>query len=434
MPIVAHKIELYPTPRQVRAFTQAVGCARFAYNWALATWQAQYERGMRPNEGSIRKLLNEVKRGYFPWMLDAPKSVVQQAVKNLGAGFDRFFKKLAKHPKRKKRGQHDSCRLDNGPDTFSFDGKTAHLPKYGRVKMREALRFKGRPLSCILSKHAGRWFLSVSVEICAPQERNAPHTLAEIASQNPNPALAENQGEQHVTGRVVGLDLGVKTAVVLSDGTTFESPKPLKAALKRLAKASRSMSRKVKGSANRAKARERVARIHYHVAEVRKDWTHKLTSWIAARYDLVLMENLNVRSMAKNHGLARAISDVGFYEIRRQLEYKTCVVKVGQFYPSSKTCSCCGFTKVEMSLSERVFDCENCKTTLDRDVNAAINISREGVRVAAKQIFSAKAENIPRVTRDFKPVETPASTRASGASKRESVKQESKRFYVLHKR
>jgi len=145
------------------------------------------------------------------------------------------------------------------------------------------------------------------------------------------------------------------------------------------------------------------------------------------------MENLNVRGMVKNHCLARAISDVGFYEIRRQLEYKTCVVTVGSFYPSSKTCSCCGFVKSEISLAERVFACENCKTTLDRDANAAINISREGVRVAAKQIFSAQAENIPRVTRDFKPVETPASTRAKSACKPESAKQESKRFYVLHK-
>lgn len=431
MSIVAHKIELDPTPRQARAFQQAVGCARFAYNWALATWQAQYARGGSPNEVALRKLLNEVKRGYFPWMLDAPKSVVQQAVKNLGASYDRFFKKLSKHPRKKKRGVHDSCRLDNGPDTFRFEGKTAVLPKYGRVKMREQLRFSGRPLSCTLSKKAGRWFLSVSVETADVPPQYFPESLAEIQAHNPSRTAENQSGAVH--GQAVGLDLGVKTAVVLSDGTTFEAPKPLKAALERLARAQRSLCRKAKGSENRRKARERVARIHYHVAEVRRDWTHKVTRWIADRYSLVLMENLNVRGMVKNHCLARAISDVGFYELRRQLEYKTCVVTVNRFYPSSKTCSCCGHIKQELALDERVYSCESCKASLDRDVNAAINILREGARVAAQQIFSAKAGKIPRVTRDFKPVETSASTRAVGASKQESTKQESKRLYVLRK-
>ncbi|MFN3395150.1 MAG: RNA-guided endonuclease InsQ/TnpB family protein, partial [Candidatus Thermochlorobacter sp.] len=163
--ILGHKIALNPTPKQEALLIRAVGTARFAYNWALAEWQRQYAAGEKPNEAKLRKKLNAIKRTAFPWMYEVPKSVVQQAIKDLGRAFSNFFAKRAKYPQFRKKGRNDTARFDGGPGTFCFDGKRIKLPVIGWIKTREALRFNGKPLSATVSCIAGRWYVSVPVEI-----------------------------------------------------------------------------------------------------------------------------------------------------------------------------------------------------------------------------------------------------------------------------
>ena len=356
----AHKIRLDPNSAQEIFFRRCVGTARFAYNWALAAWKADYEDGGKPREGNLRRRLNAVKPVEFPWMLEVPKGVVQQAIKNVGRGYVNFFRKTAKFPRFKsKHSSKQSARLDNGPGTFFFDGKSVRLPKIGRVRTFEELRWPdGRPISATLKLEAGRWFLSVQVEVEAPER------------------AVENQDRP-----AVGIDLGITSAVTLSTGEKYDAPKPLKAALVRLARAQRVMCRRKKGSKNREKARLKVARLHWHIAEIRKDWTHKLTADIAKRFGVVCTEDLNVKGMVRNHCLGRAISDVGFGEITRQLGYKATLQKVGRFYPSSKTCRYCGHVMAELPLNARSWKCPECGCVHDRDINAAQNIEDEGLRI-----------------------------------------------------
>lgn len=365
--ILCHRIALDPTPAQETVLRQAVGCARFAYNWALREWQEQYELGGKPNERELRRFLNSLKHEQFPWMLDVPKSVVQQAVKNVGDAFDNFFKKRGKYPRFKKRGVHDSARLDNGPGTFTCAGRRIKLPKLGWVKTREELRFAGRAISATVSREADRWYVSVAVEV----EHAVP-------VREPSP---------------VGIDLGLTTACVLSTGEKFCGPKPLKCLLGKLRRASRQHSRKKLGSANRRKSARRLARIHSRISAVRQDWLHKTTTDLVRRFSVIGIEDLNVAGMIRNRHLSRAIGDIGWGEFRRQLTYKAAlqgvsIEVVDRFFPSSKLCSRCGAIQEEMPLSVREWTCP-CGAVHDRDVNAAVNIQRESLAAASCAVENA---------------------------------------------
>ena len=365
--IRSHVIKLDPTCKQAEFFRQCVGTARFAFNWALKRWRDQFAGGQRPNEGELRKELNAVKEREFPWMLDVPKAVIQQSIKNLGTAYQNFFNSL----KGKRRGPRmaapdfksrhkskQSARLDNGPGTFSFAGETVRLPRIGEVKTHEKLRFEGRPLSAVVSHVGGRWWLSVQVEL-----------------PDPGPLAPEHRP-------AVGIDLGLTSAITLSTGEKISAPKPLRAALNCLRRLGRRVSRRVKGSKNRAKAVNQLGRQHWKVGQIRRDSQHKMTSAIAKRFGVVCVESLNVAGMLRNHKLARAISDVGWGEIARQLKYKCAAVQeVGRFYPSSKTCSECGAVAANMPLSARSWSCQNCGCLHDRDMNAAINIMNESIRL-----------------------------------------------------
>ena len=358
-------IKLDPTCKQEEFFRQCVGTARFAFNWGLSQWREQYAAGEKPNEGKLRKALNAIKEEQFPWMLNTPKTVVQQAIKNLGTAYENFFSsckgkragaKMSPPDFKSKHKSKQSARLDNGPGTFSFDGKTVKLPKIGVVKTHEALRFEGKPMSAVVSFVGGRWWLSVQVE------------LPDVQPVTTNPS--------------VGIDLGLNTALALSTGEQIFAPKPLKAALERLKWLGRLVSRKVKGSNNRKKAVQKLARLHWRVGQIRKDWQHKTTTnVIAKRFSLVCVEDLNVKGMMANHKLARAISDIGWSEIGRQLKYKCAAVQeVGRFYPSSKLCNDCGAKADHMPLNVRSWTCK-CGKVHDRDENASCNIRCEGLRL-----------------------------------------------------
>lgn len=221
--------------------------------------------------------------------------------------------------------------------------------------MRESLRFIGKIMSATVSRVADRWFVSITVE-----------------TESIPVAQAENQG-------AVGVDLGVAALATLSTGEVVPGPKAHKALLGRLQRLSRSLSRKVKGSANRRRAKAKLGRLHSRISDIRKDALHKLTTAVTRRFHTIGIEDLNVRGMVKNRRLARAVSDMGFFEFRRQLEYKAAqrgaiVVVADRWYPSSKTCSACGHKLSELPLAVRQWSCPACGADHDRDVNAAINL------------------------------------------------------------
>ena len=358
--IVAHKIALDPNNVQASYFAKAAGTARFAYNWALAEWQRQYEAWKqdnslpKPSEAALRRQLNAIKREQFPWMLEVTKNAPQMAIMQLGKAFENFFAGRAKYPKFRKKGVHDRFTLTN--DQFRIDGSRIRIPNLGWVRMRESLRFAGKIMSATISRVADRWFVSITVDV--PDQSHLPK--------------AENQG-------VVGVDLGVSALATLSTGETIPGPKPHKALLGRLRRLSRSLSRKAKGSANRRKAKARLAKLHARIANIRLDALHKLTTDLTRRFHTIGIEDLNVRGMVRNRHLARSIADMGFFEFRRQLEYKAAmrggqVVIADRWFPSSKICSCCGHKQEELPLSVRRWSCSICGVEHDRDLNAAINL------------------------------------------------------------
>lgn len=356
----AHKIALDPTNVQATGLARGAGTARFAYNWALARWNEQYEARKidpslpAPSQLSLRRELNSIKRAQFPWMLESTKCAPQEAIIALGVAFSNFFAGRAKHPTFKKRGEHDSFRLSVGQ--FRIEGKRIRVPKIGWIRMREAVRFEGaRPVSVTISRTADRWFASIQCEI--------PDTVSSPSG-----------------GGTVGVDVGVREYVT-SDGSRYQVPRYLRSAQDRLRRAQQSLSRKTKGSNNRAKARKKLARLHAEVADARRDWLHKLTTELVASHDRIVIEDLNVAGMLKNHHLALSIADASFGEFRRMLEYKTRehgreLVIADRWFPSTKMCSVCGAkTKQHLTLDKREWTCETCHTSHDRDLNAARNLA-----------------------------------------------------------
>ena len=379
MQIRGHIIELNPNNKQATYFNKACGVARLSYNWALAEWQKQYQADKdyrdeclklglpidesklnKPTQGKLRKQLNAIKREQFPFMLEVTKCSPQEAIIQLGDAFKRFFKGESKYPQFRKKGKNDRFSLTN--DQFKIIGRKIKIPNLGWVKMTENLRHQGKILSAKVFKKANKWFVSIAVE------------LNEIILPKPK------------TGKAVGIDLGITDLATLSDGTKIQAPKPLKSKLKKLQRLSKSLSRKQKGSANRAKAKTKLSRLHLKIANIRKDFLHKLTTNLIKTYDVICLENLNVQGMVKNRKLARSINDLGFYELKRQLIYKANqwgkqVKELNRFYPSSKTCSNCGYKLESLSLGIRYWICPDCNTTHDRDINASINILNQADKV-----------------------------------------------------
>jgi putative transposase len=363
--LIAHKIALDPNNKQTTYFARATGCARFAYNWALAEWERQYEAwkadpaNPKPNQMALRRKLNSIKRTDFPWMLEVTKCAPQMAIMQLGAAFRNFFAGRARYPTFRKKGVHDRFSISN--DQFDIKGFHIRIPNLGWVKMREALRFTGKIMSATVSRVADKWFVSITVDTlddsCLPK--------------------AENQG-------VVGVDLGIMALATLSTGESVVGPKAHKALLQRLQRNSRDLSRKMEGSKNREKARKKLARLHARIGNIRQDALHKLTTDLTRRFNVIGIEDLNVKGMMRNHRLSRSIADMSFSEFRRQLEYKADmhggqIVVADRFFPSSKICSCCGQKLKELPLSVRDWTCPQCGACHDRDVNAAINLRNYAV-------------------------------------------------------
>ena len=376
MVLEAVKVALDPSPAQERLLLSHAGAARFAFNAGLAHVQEAIEAGVKP-EWSFYSLVRwwnankdtlAVGDDGVPWWAENSKEAANTGLRSLAAALSNWAKSRKGQRKGKRVGFPRFRAKDRATPRFAYttgrfglidgDPKALRLPRIGRVHCMEnvAARVGGaRVLRMTVSRRAGRWYASLTVERDDKPVTKPPR------------------------GGAVGVDLGVKTLATLSDGTVIENPRYLRKSERRLKMAQKALSRKVKGSNRRAKARAKVARIHAHVANQRQDAIHKATTMIAQTYLHISVEDLNVVGMVKNHRLAKAVSDAAFAEFHRQLEYKTAKTGarlhvVDRWYPSSKTCSKCGRVKAKLSLAERVYRCDGCGLVMDRDLNAAVNI------------------------------------------------------------
>ncbi len=415
----AYKFALDTSPTAERMFLSHAGASRFAWNWGLAKCIERYEaEGKWYSAINLHKLWNAEKKAdpALAWWDENSKCVYQESFRNLDRALRDFVKsrrgerkgRRLGFPRFKKRGKaRDSFRFGSG--VMRCSGNTVTLPRLGTIKTHEdtgklASRIAdgtARILSATVSRTAQRWFVSFTVEV----ERETPE-------RHPRP------------GSAAGVDLGVKTLLTGADdrGRIIEVPgsKPLRASLRRLRRSSRVHSRKRPGSANRRKSAARLARIHARVANVRADALHKATTELAARYETIVVEDLNVTGMISNRKLARAISDQGFGEARRMLAYKTernggRLLVADRWFPSSKTCSACGWRKPSLTLAERTFRCESCGHTGDRDVNAARNLLKLAAS-GAERVNACGGTVRPRPARQV-PGETGTRHRASGSDR-----------------
>src|ERR1700730_16708266 len=316
---LTHKIRLDPTFKQETYFSKACGVARFTWNWALAKWDEKYKAGGKPNALALKKEFNGLKNSDLPWVYEVTKYASQQPFIHLQRGFQAFFAKRAKYPKYKKKGIHDSFYI--GGDQVRIIEQRVKIPNLGWVRLKESLRFEGKINGVTISRSADYWFISVSIET------------------NQRPERCESQA-------CVGVDLGIKALATLSDGQSFPSNSPLKKQLTRLRRLQRRLSRATKGSKNRMKIKNRVAKLHYKVACSRNDTLHKLTAILTKSYQKIVIEDLDISEMMKHKKLSRSILDCGWHEFRRQLSYKAQlrgnkIFIADKWYASSKQCSSC---------------------------------------------------------------------------------------------
>ena len=388
---IAHRIQLMPNNKQKTYFRKAIGCARFAYNWGLAEWQRRYKEGERGFNGrKLRDDFNAIRKEQFPWTYEVTKCATMHAFEYLQTAFDNFFAHRANYPKvhKKKEGTgsfylgaldaairdyHKGLNhLKNVPHNVSGKFQYINIPKLGYVKMSERLRFNGKILGIKVSQDGDKFFASIQMQITEEEYRRT-HPLADTDKHG-----------------AVGIDFGLYEAMTLSDGIAIRNPRVIHKHQRKITRLSRQLSKRqhaktkqerlqgVKRSNNYIKLSRRLCKEHRHVAAIRRDFSQKLTTILTTHYKVICIEDLNVKVMQRGK-LARSVSDVAFGELRRQIEYKAAmngvtVTIADRFYPSSKICSCCGTKKDGLTLDDRKFVCPECGRTINRDLNAALNL------------------------------------------------------------
>jgi putative transposase len=379
--LLGFKTQLKVNKQKRILLAQHAGVARHAWNCGLALCQqvllhnkhhsehpsvsptetnpavAPSDKIKFPTSIDLHKWLVASIKSTHPWYYQVSKCAPQYALRHLSEAFKAFFKKTKGFPKFKKKGKQDSFTLDGA---IHIHNRKVKIPVIGWIKTYEYLPSGYKPKSVTISKQADKWFISWKIEV----------------------ETSETPKQQEF----VGVDLGINHLATLSTGEIFDGVRSYKNYESKLARMQYLHRHKQKGSNNHRKACVKIARLHQKIANIRKDTLHKITTYISKNHAVIGIEDLNVSGMLANGKLSKAIADMGFYEFRRQLEYKTQLygsklVILDRFYPSSKTCSHCGHKKTSLSLSQRVFQCDHCGFECDRDLNAAINLKQEAVRL-----------------------------------------------------
>ena len=356
-----YKYRVYPNKEQEQMLAKHFGSVRFVYNHFLAERKQQYaENGKSNNYYAQAKTLTELKRQEeYSWLKEINSQTLQCALRNLETAYTNFFRGKARFPKFKAKKNGGSFHV---PQHCSIKDCKIYIPKFKEgIKIVEHRPFKGGDVRnmTISVTPSGKYYVSILVQISyEPLQK---------------------------TNAKVGIDLGLKDLVITSDGKKYSSNKFIKRYSKKLANAQRHLSRKKKGSNSWNMQRTKVAKIHEKIHNCRFDKLHKISADLIRNYDVICCEDLNVKGMQRNHRLAQSISDASWGEFLSMLTYKAVmndkqVVKIGRYYPSSKTCHCCGWVKEDLTLRDREWTCPSCGEILDRDVNAAMNILSEGLK------------------------------------------------------
>jgi putative transposase len=379
--IQAYRFALDPTPRQRRALASHCGAARVAYNWGLKLVDARLQQ-RRAGEDvevpwtlpALRREWNRTKDQVAPWWAENSKEAYSSGLDGLARALKNWTDSSAGRrkgrpvgfPRGKRKGRsRDACRFTTGPLRVEADRKHITLPRIGALKTHESTRKLARRLeqgtarilAATITRTADRWYVSFTVEI--------------------QRAIPASNG--HDT--IVGVDAGVRHLATLSTGATISNPRALEHALGKLRRLNRQLARRERDSKRRRVTRRKLARVHARAVNLRRDALHKLTITLATEHGSIVIEQLNLAGMVRNRRLARSLSDAGLAELRRQLAYKTAwygsrLIIADRFYPSSKTCSACGWVKAKLTLAEHTFACEACGLRIDRDLNAARNLAK----------------------------------------------------------
>ena len=356
----AYKYRFYPTEEQITQLSHSFGCSRFVYNHFLKVrTDAYYEKHEKINCHKTSELLTSLKNeGNFDWLKDVSSVVLQQTLRDLDKAFTNFFAGRARYPNFKKKNSRQAVRYVKSGFSFS-NGILTIAKNKDPLNIRWSRNFVGDPTSITISKDcAGRYFVSFAVE--------------------------DQVFNLRKTDKAIGIDVGIKDVCVTSDGVKSGSPQYLREYEKKLVRRQRELSRKVKGSKNRAKAKYKVAKVHAKISDNRNDFNNKLTIKLIRENQAIAVESLNVKGMMRNHNLAKSIADSSWGDFFRKLKYKTewygrDLFEINRWFPSSKRCSHCGYINNGLKLKDRNWECPSCKCIHDRDVNAAKNILTVGL-------------------------------------------------------